>query len=247
MSIRSRISRILHPARRRLRSSPAATAEPELGYIFVITYGRSGSTLLQGILNSIPGYLVRGENRQVMRHLWAFHRRAAREATRRRRGRERRGLAPLEPTAAFFGIDEFPVRRSLEGIRRLALETLLRPEPDTRVVGFKEIRWRGKDLAAYVKWLRNVFPGARFVVNTRNLDAVSKSAWWGADPGARQTLEQTEARLIELRQSLGDAAFHVCYDDYVDDPSRLRPFFEWLGEEYDEQRIRTVLDTRHSY
>ena len=27
-----------------------------------MTYGRSGSTLVQGLLNSIPGYLIRGEN-----------------------------------------------------------------------------------------------------------------------------------------------------------------------------------------
>lgn len=245
MSIRSRVRRILRSARRGRRSSP--TPGPELGYLFVVTYGRSGSTLLQGILNSIPGYLVRGENRQVMHHLWTFHRKAAQEAKRRRRGRERRGLPPLDPTAAYFGIDEFPVRRSLEGIRRLALETLLRPEPGTRVVGFKEIRWRGDDLSAYVEWLRSVFPGARFIVNTRDLDAVSRSAWWSADPDARETLEQTETRLIELRESLGQAAFHVRYDDYVADPSRLRPLFEWLGEDFDEQRIRDVLATRHSY
>ena len=35
----------------------------ELDYVFVMTYGRSGSTLLMGILNSIPGWLLRGENR----------------------------------------------------------------------------------------------------------------------------------------------------------------------------------------
>ena len=31
----------------------------ELRHVFVMTYGRSGSTLLMGILNSIPGWLLR--------------------------------------------------------------------------------------------------------------------------------------------------------------------------------------------
>ena len=43
-------------------------------HVFVMTYGRSGSTLLMGLLNSIPGYLIRGENRHAMRHLYDFHR-----------------------------------------------------------------------------------------------------------------------------------------------------------------------------
>ena len=30
--------------------------------VFVITYGRSGSTLMQGILNSIDGFHIKGEN-----------------------------------------------------------------------------------------------------------------------------------------------------------------------------------------
>ena len=29
----------------------------DLSYVFVVTYGRSGSTLLAGILNSVPGLL----------------------------------------------------------------------------------------------------------------------------------------------------------------------------------------------
>ncbi|UCV16550.1 hypothetical protein [Quatrionicoccus australiensis] len=30
--------------------------------ILVVTYGRSGSTLLQGVLNTLPNVLIRGEN-----------------------------------------------------------------------------------------------------------------------------------------------------------------------------------------
>jgi hypothetical protein len=37
--------------------------------IFVVTYGRSGSTLLQGVLNGIPGFLIRGENKDIVGHL----------------------------------------------------------------------------------------------------------------------------------------------------------------------------------
>src|SRR3954464_1127587 len=41
------------------------TSQPDRdlpGFVFVVTYGRSGSTLVQGLLNALPGTLVRGEN-----------------------------------------------------------------------------------------------------------------------------------------------------------------------------------------
>lgn len=242
----SSLRRFVHRLR---HGRPAARESRDLGYLFIVTYGRSGSTLLQGVLNSIPGYLVRGENRQAMRHLHAFHRTAVQERQRQRRSRQQRGLPPTGHTSTdtFFGIEEFPVRRSLAGIRRLSLETLLRPEPDTRVTGFKEIRWYHDDVAAYVDWLRQVFPGARFVVNTRNHDDVARSKWWARDPDAREKLRTAEQRLLAVRDSLGDAAFHVHYDDWAADPDRLRPLFDWLGEEYDAARVRAVLETPHSY
>jgi hypothetical protein len=82
-------------------------------------------------------------------------------------------------TDPFYGIGDFPPAVSIAASRRLAVETLLRPKPDTRVTGFKEIRWwRHEDLDAYVGWLREVFPGARFLVNTRDHAAVLKSKWW---------------------------------------------------------------------
>jgi hypothetical protein len=241
--------RLTRRVARRLQEGAGPRARRDLGYVFIVTYGRSGSTLLQGVLNSIPGYLVRGENRQALRHLRAFHEAAVEERQRQRRSQRRRGAEPgsHDASSAHYGIDRFPVRRSLAGIRRLALDTLLRPEPDTRVVGFKEIRWAGEDVASYVAWLQEVFPGARFVVNTRDLDAVSRSKWWADDPEAHDTLEAVEGRLLALCESLGDAAFHVRYDDYADDPAALRPLFDWLGEEYDEARLQQVFDTRHSY
>ncbi len=221
----------------------------DLGYLFVMTYGRSGSTLLQGILNSIPGYLIRGENRQVLIHVYRFHRTAVKQRALHRRGQRQRDepVGGLTPTKSWYGMDNFGVRASLRDARRLALDTLLRPQPDTRVTGFKEIRWTSDDVGEYVAWLRKVFPGARFVVNTRDLHAVARSKWWAETPDAYDHLRDREERLLRLAEELGDAAFHVHYDDYVDNPRALKPLLDWLGEDFHEARIRAVMDVPHSY
>ncbi len=212
----------------------------DLGYLFVLTYGRSGSTLLAGVLNSIPGYLIRGENHDALHHLYRFHTTLLSESTRAPRPTLRRRTHP------FFGIGDFPEQKSLRGIRRLVLDTVLRPKEDTRVTGFKEIRWYHDDLEEYVAWLREVFPGARFLLNTRDLDAVAASAWWAKQEGSREHLAANHDRLLTLAASLGEAAFHVHYDDYVADPSTLRSLFTWLGEPFDEEVVRDVFARRHS-
>ena len=212
----------------------------DLGYLFVVTYGRSGSTLLLGLLNSIPGYLLRGENLDAVHHLWRFH---STVATKAANGHHR---ARRKPTHPFFGISDFPVETSIAGIRRLVVDTLLRPEPGTRVTGFKEIRWAQPDLEEYVAWLREVFPGARFVVNTRDNAAVLQSKWWAKGGDKTEVLAEIEERLLALAADLGDAAYHVHYDDYVADPTVLRGLFEWLGEPFDEERVRATLAVRHS-
>jgi hypothetical protein len=212
----------------------------ELAYLFVVTYGRSGSTLLMGLLNSIPGYLIRGENWAALHHLFRFHQTLDDGSRRWDPARLRQRTHP------FFGAGDFPVRASLELTRDLVVGTVLRPKEDTRVTGFKEIRWYQPDVGDYVAWLRQVFPGARFVVNTRNHAEVLQSGWWAKRPENAAALPDVEARILALAASLGDAAYRVHYDDYVADPTVLRGLFEWLGEPYDEAAVRAVLGTRHS-
>ena len=236
-----RLRRKLRRARRRLEEE---TPRNDLSYVFICTYGRSGSTLLQGVLNSIPGYLIRGENRQVLRHLWELHQTVMRQK-RTFSGWMNRGEA-LPVSHPFYGIDGYPNTAHRE-FRRLALSLLLRPEPDTRVTGFKEIRWADDDVLGYLQFLRNVFPDARFVINTRDLDAVARSAWWAEDPDSRAVLEKAEARLADIERELGTSAYHVRYDEYVADPGVLRGLFDWLGEDFDLDAVRAVLEVEHSY
>jgi len=44
---------------------------PEDGFVFIVTYGRSGSNLLQSLLNRIDGFQLRGENNNTLFHLYS--------------------------------------------------------------------------------------------------------------------------------------------------------------------------------
>lgn len=213
----------------------------DLSYLFVVTYGRSGSTLLQGILSSTPGVMLRGENGGVLKHLFLFH-----ETARGHRERLSR-TGPLPPSHPWWGIDGYPDETALRNMRTLVLETLLRPATDTRVAGFKEIDWPTERLADMLGFLRTLFPGARFVLNTRDLEQVARSKWWARNPDALTELQAMEKTFVEAVDGLGEDAYRVHYDDYVADPTVLRGLFEWLGEEFDEEGVRAVMAVRHSY
>lgn len=220
------------------RRSSQRREEPD--YLFVMTYGRSGSTLLMGLLNSIPGYLIRGENRHALRHLYDFHTSGLRE---RDRVKPRKAAQQTHP---WFGIQDFDAEASLAHTRALVRDTLLRPTADTRVTGFKEVRWYDDDLAEYVAWLREVFPGCRFVVNTRDHAGVAASGWWQAAADPLGALAEIEERMLRVAEGLGPAAHRVHYDDYAHDVGHLRGLFDWLGEPFDEARLREILAVEHS-
>jgi hypothetical protein len=211
-----------------------------MDHVFVMTYGRSGSTLLMGLLNSIPGYLIRGENRHAMRHLYDFHRSGLVEKARVNPQRA------AESTHPWFGIQDFDEQASLDHIRALATATLLRPEPDTRVTGYKEIRWYDEDLPDYLDFLQQVFPGCRFVLNTRHLPDVAASNFWTHKDDPLGRLEVIEERMLSAAAGLGDAVHRVHYDDFVADPTVLKGLFDWLGEPWDEEQVRATLAVRHS-
>ncbi|SDR83144.1 sulfotransferase family protein [Microlunatus soli] len=221
--------------------TPSPASEHDLGYLFVVAYGRSGSTLLQGILNSIPGYDIHGENRDALHHLYLFH--STLDAQRQRNTRD----YELTPTSSWYGIDRYDHARAMDDLRATVIDRMLRPAPHTRVVGFKEIRWWHKDWESYLDFLLNLFPGARFVFNTRSHEAVARSKWWGSSPDPRAELKRYESRMDDMAAHLGEAAYRVHYDSYVADPTVLTGLYDWLGESFDHESISAVMARKHSY
>ena len=209
-------------------------------YVFVVTYGRSGSTLLQGVLNSIDGYEIRGENREALFHLYRYHSTLESECQKNRRSEQ------LTPRDAWFGIDKYDPELAREKLRQLVTETVFQPSAGTRITGFKEIRWWHKEWNEYFNFLIDTFPNARFVINSRRFEDISKSKWWSKMEDPRARMDFFSERLAQIEEKLGDRAYHVNYDDYIANPNRLKGLFEWLGEPFDRARLDSVLALKHS-
>lgn len=212
----------------------------DYGYVFIVTYGRSGSTLLMSLLNAIPGYKIHGENYNALFRLFQANT-AITRGYKMGAGAKARHSSPQSP---WYGILRARPRRFRQELLESFLTHVLRPEPGDRVLGFKEIRYTPShvpDLDAYLEFLRDSFPNCKIIFNHRNPADVAKSAWWALNERSQEQIEAADARMWTIP---ADARhFHFCYDEIDDDLGNIRELLRFLGEELDERVIREVLAT----
>ncbi len=214
--------------------------------VFIITYGRSGSTLLQGVLNSIDGYLVRGENYSTLFEIFRAYN--ALEYGRYHYGKDRRYT--YDP---WYGMDRIDPVLFAQKLLTAFREEVIKPEPHHRVVGFKEIRYGSlyipsdEEYFEYMAFLRRFFPRAAFIFNERDLSATSKDGWWAEDPMAMTHLREALVRMQQTYKLYSDMSYWVVYDEYVKDVRALEGLYHFLDEPFDADRIMRVLEVEHSY
>jgi hypothetical protein len=219
--------------------------------VFVVTYGRSGSTLLAGLLNSLPGYLIRGENYNFLYPIFLSYTKIV-EAKK-----SHGGESADSETDPWWGVNDVCVDTYVSDIRRLVDNVLIgEGKPKPRVYGFKEIRypWVTKqgDLSEYLSFIRMLYPKSRFIMNYREHEDVLRSGWWARRDSeeklkGRELLEKFEADTRSYVRSNSDFCFEINYEDLCSISANLRQLFDFIGEPYEEERVKRVLATRYSY
>lgn len=218
----------------------ATDAFPNLkGTIFIVTYGRSGSTLLQSLLQSIPGAHIVGENYGALEGLF----RAAQQA---RKARQTWGRKAHPQDHPWYNADRIRPVRFEQRLADVFVQEVLRPPQDVRWFGFKEIRFAslGKDFDAFLNFHKRVFPNAFFVFNSRNGEDVVKSAWWKDQPRDKvlNMIRTMDGHFARFAAANPECAHHVFYENTVSDPASLQPLFDKLGEPLDLEAVRDRLD-----
>ena len=213
--------------------------------VFVVTYGRSGSTLLQNMINTLPGHVLRGENANLLAPLvraWQDLRQSEQGANMRQQGR------PSGPHQPWYGYEAIDADQLGQDLADVFLRDVLRPGPETRVIGFKEIRWHDDpDLfAPMLEFLQRYMPRARFIFNTRTHEEVCRSGWWKTMPRpvVLEQLEQAETLYAAWQAAHPDECLALHYNDYVSGPEAWRPLFDFLEEPFDPDLVLAALDRK---
>lgn len=204
---------------------------PHFHSLVVVTYGRSGSTLLQGLLNTLPGVVVRGENAFFVEPLYRSDQRLSEFAASYRSDAASRG-----PRSPGFGADEIDEDRYRLGLSRLIRSQLQGASRDRPcVLGFKEIRWAdldGHDWAPFTDWLETVMPNLGYIVHTRKRSDVRASGGWPEVPRARfdRMMRRTIGYQRFLIETRPDRVYKSKYERLIADPlAEYQSLSEWLG------------------
>ena len=125
---------------------------------------------------------------------------------------------------------------------------MLRPAPDTRITGFKEIRWHDDPLLfpVMLDFLRAHFPGPRIVINLRDHAAVRRSGWWKTMNPQVVTRRLQEAEALYTRYAADNpgTCLTLRYEDYTTDPNVWQQLFAFLDEPYDPEIVARVSGQR---
>ena len=207
--------------------------------LFIVTYGRSGSTLLQSVIASNPGYRIRGENNDAVYHLFRSYKKLVR--AKEVHGRHRR---PADHP--WYGIDLVEPEHYARKLALAFIEEVIQPSDGDRVIGFKEIRYihHLARLEEFLDFLRSAFAPAKIVFNIRNADAVKQSKWWARRP-EKEVMAKLAACVAAFRAYAAEhrqSCFVANHDEYGKDAGALKGLFDFLGEPFQLEKIQAILD-----
>ncbi|UTW60052.1 sulfotransferase [Kordiimonas sp. SCSIO 12603] len=214
-------------------------------FVCIVTYGRSGSTVLQTVLQSIPGYHICGENMNVLYSLFGAS--SAAYSSRYEHGNKEH--SPEDP---WYGADKIVPERFSKKLTELFVEEIIQPPRDARVIGFKEIRFHeaGPDkFEDYLNFIHENLAPCKFIFNVRNWEDVSKSGWWASmNPDVvKGIVENCDHMYAEYGKKYPDRCIQMSYDETRNNPQAFKALFDFLGEPFEEDRIAEITGRRLSH
>ena len=211
-------------------------------HVFIVTYGRSGSTVLQRLLQSMDGYFIRGENNNTLYALYLAYRRAF-------EARYSHGKIETHPADPWYGANAIDPKSIARSLVLLFKNEILQPPPDTKVLGFKEIRFHeaGDELfEPFLDFIAENFENSKFIFNMRRWQDVAKSSWWATmDPvRVREIIEGADALYQSYAAKNPKRSHLMRYENYVGEPAAFASLFEFLDEPFDAGKILQINEDR---
>jgi hypothetical protein len=219
-------------------------------FLFLVCVGRSGSTLVSGLLNAIPGVTVRGENNFYAYHLFKSH--ACLLKSRRRWGRGRRGVT--RASSAWFGANLLRPSMFAKRAGEIVREQIAADDRSS-TVGFKEIRWQLLQLEEvddFVSFAEAALGRVGWILHTRPLEEVRESGRWRTSPP--EDCEAAFRHTSLVQSALRERVPSRCFDSSLpriksDFDGWATDLLQWGGWPVRKKTLgmmRTVSKIRHS-
>ncbi len=213
-------------------------------HVFIVAYGRTGSTALMRALNCIEGACIRGENGGMLLPIAEAY--ALSQATRRRHGPDSH-----EVWRPWYGADRIRCQQFGEGLARAFSRDVLLPPENARLAGFKEIRYASDLLTdeafdALLRFMLDCFEAPHVIFLTRDPEQVADSAWWQDRDRdvVLDVIDDTVHRFRMAHEDYPEQTFLIDHSAFDGNPEGLRPLLAWLGEDASGEALAKALADR---
>lgn len=215
--------------------------------VIILSQARSGSTLVQRVLNTVPNSYIAGENKNFWYHIFQAYKSWEYITTWETKISKSKGQQPFsyntetdayKPCWCNLGheIDKpYIIRQNLELFDYLyGTKVDGYYQDELPLIGFKEIRFplEQKEFNEYLDWWRMLFPDIYFVFTVRNIDDVVKSGWHTEKD--RKELSQRE-KLLRSRKD----AYLMEYENFD-----FKGLFSYLNIDYNESEVQRILNKK---
>lgn len=217
-------------------------------YLFILTYPRTGSTLLTGILNTLPDVCIQGENYNALFELFRSCR-AIREANQ--------PMALKNSTLPFFRVEDFDHTGYTRELVSAARRFLFPPASEGSVVGFKEVRYARHEylptLREFLEFIEQHFAPAQFIVLKRNHIDVAISQLRNIRFERNASLKDMADRLNTFEAITSEFAasrtnvLQLSYEELKSGEPAVNRLLEFLGIKADPAAIVAEMKREYSY
>lgn len=210
--------------------------------ILICATGRSGSTTLQRILNTIPNSNFCGENFGALNSLLEFYKKLKYAAVNNIPGKFKptsyETLIANKIKPAWYNSYNFDV--VVQNIKTL-ITNLFKNNENTTVWGFKEIRYDNGKIHL-IKEFKELFPQTKVIVQLRDIKSQMKSGWFKYDKNAVNYLSKMNLELYKFYSERKEYCYFTSFNKMFD-KQNLRNMFKFIDceQHFNEVKIDNIL------
>jgi len=212
--------------------------------VLICATGRSGSTTMQRIINSVPNSNICGENFGAINSLLEFYKRIKTTTFDYVPGHLRpasyEDIVSKDVKPSWYNSYNFQQTVSMI---KILIASLFKNKEATNIWGFKEIRYDNGDIK-YLKEFKELFPQTKVIIQVRgNIAAQSQSSWLKKDKNAIQYLNALNNQFYNFYNQNKEWCYFTTFEKMFD-MENVKKIFEFIdcSQYYDQSKIKQILD-----
>jgi hypothetical protein len=212
--------------------------------VLICATGRSGSTTMQRIINSVPNSNICGENFGAINSLLEFYKRIKTTTFDYVPGHLRpasyEDIVSKDVKPSWYNSYNFQQTVSMI---KILIASLFKNKEATNIWGFKEIRYDNGAIK-YLKEFKELFPQTKVIIQVRgNIAAQSQSSWLKKDKNAIQYLNALNNEFYNFYNQNKEWCYFTTFEKMFD-MENIKKIFEFIdcSQYYDQSKIKQILD-----